>query len=172
MEKKKMLILVMGSLLIVIFIIVLIWFIWFRTEEVEQLYATGIPYSGNMDPSEADLPGGQMTKEETDEIKKASRDDTVEISVSGEETGDNISQNQSSQKAYEEYVVICSVNTEEEAKKIAEQVDGILVKYEYGIGTIEIKETVAQLMERLDRMGGDKPEVYPNYIYSINQENN
>lgn len=169
MDKKRILILIAAVLMIAIFVLFLIWFMWFRTGEKQMSEDSGDAYTGSVDLQGNEQEQELLSKEEMNKIKKEESGNRIKISQSGNQMGEEVSENQLSETAYEEHVVICSADTEEEAKRIAEQVDGTLVKYEYGIGTIEITETVAQLMERLDHMGGDKPEVYPNYIYSINQ---
>ena len=67
---------------------------------------------------------------------------------------------------YTEHRLICEADTEEKAAKIAEKVDGKLIKYAYGIGVIEIEDTVEEAMARIDKMVFGKPDVNPDYIKS------
>lgn len=73
------------------------------------------------------------------------------------------------QVPYVEHQVLCSAKNEKDAKKTADKIGGTLVSYLEGIGIISVEETVQELLERLENEGIDASNIYPNYIYSVNE---
>lgn len=67
---------------------------------------------------------------------------------------------------YVEHEVVCRVDSEEEAERVAEAVNGSLKSWQEGIAVIEIQETVQEFLKKYQG-AKDLPAMYPNYIYSI-----
>ena len=112
-------------------------------------------------------------KKRTDELKEQKQNELDSMNVATVTSGDKKDKVKSAggmgqiqpvdASLYVEHRLICEADSEEKAKKIAERVDGTLVKYAYGIGVIEIEDTVAEALARVDKMVFNKPAVYPDF---------
>lgn len=161
MNHKKMWIFVLIG--IVLAVLVLFW-VWMRQSAGEELVLDEMSteqistadVEGELVPEELGKTNIGKTIERTEEIGGVNS--TGEIDFSG--TVSEIP------AAYEEHRVVCDVETEAQARTVADQIGGKLISFQYGIGTIEIEETVDELMERLGKMK-NAPEVYRCFNESL-----
>lgn len=75
-------------------------------------------------------------------------------------------ENVSGDAKYVEGEVVCNVGSEEEAKRVADAVNGRLKSWQEGIAVIAIEEDVNNFLKKYSD-APDLPAMYPNYIYSI-----
>ena len=66
-----------------------------------------------------------------------------------------------------EHEVLCMVENEEEAQKVADAVNGRLKSWQDGVAVITIEETVQEFLKKYSGVS-DLPVMYPNYIYQNN----
>lgn len=65
---------------------------------------------------------------------------------------------------YAEHEVICDAESREEAESIASQISGLLLSWDYGVATIQIEDSVDELLDRLEQQGSNLV-LYRNYNY-------
>lgn len=65
---------------------------------------------------------------------------------------------------YKEHEVICDAQSQEAAKSIADEISGTLLSWNNGTATIQIEESVDELLDRLEREGSNL-ELYRHYIF-------
>lgn len=85
-----------------------------------------------------------------------------EIVFSTKELGETVGK-----KDYVEHEVLCMVENEEEAQKVADAVNGRLKSWQDGVAVIAIEETVQEFLKKYSGVS-DLPVMYPNYIYHNN----
>lgn len=68
---------------------------------------------------------------------------------------------------YVEGEVLFSADSEEEARRVADAVNGRLKSWQNGIAVLSIDETVGEFLKKYSGAPG-LPEMHPNYIYFTN----
>lgn len=98
------------------------------------------------------------------EVKRADilKTDDLRAAVSG-----NILKRTGGNAKYAEGEVVCKVDSEDEARRAAEAVNGRLQSWQEGTAVIAIEEDVNNFLKKYSGSPG-LPTMYPNYYYSTN----